>query len=327
MQQIMAPLPKYRVKPQRPFLRSGVDFAGPIQLRASAGRGSKSFKAYICVFICLSTKAIHLEVAVDLSTQGFISAFRRFISRRGRCSELHSDNGTNFKGASAELKQMFTEASKFYKKCATVLADEGTNWSFIPASAPHFGGIWEAGVKSVKHHLRRVIGQSTLTYEEMSTLLAQIEACLNSRPLTKMVEDPQGSLALTPGHFLVGEPLLALPELPVPDKVPLTKRYLMVTRMRDDFWSRWSKEYLHELQILTKWDQVKESAAVDQVVLIKDELTRPARWPLARVIKTFPDSAGVVRTVEVQTSSGVFLRPIHKLILLPVDSSSDLTTK
>lgn len=320
MQQIMAPLPEYRVKPQRPFLESGVDFAGPIQLRSTAGRGHKSFKAYICLFICLSTKAVHLEVAVDLSTQGFVSAYRRFVSRRGRCAELHSDNGTNFRGASEELKKMFSEASKFYSKCAAILAKEGTNWTFIPPSAPHFGGIWEAGVKSTKHHLRRVIGQSTLTFEEMSTLLAQIEACLNSRPISSLSTDPGDLVALTPGHFLIGEPLTSIPEPPVPEKIPLTKRYLQVTRMRDDFWRRWNQEYLHELQVLPKWKQQKPSVRVDDLVVIKEDNSPPSKWLTGRVIKVFPDREGVVRSVEVKTAVNQMLRPIHKIVLLPVNS-------
>lgn len=322
MQQIMSHLPEFRTRPQRPFLESGVDFAGPIQLRATAGRGHKSIKGYICLFICLVTKAIHLEAAIDLSTQGFLSAFRRFVSRRGRCSRLHSDNGTNFRGADPELKSMFSEASKFYKKCSSLLADEGTAWIFIPPSAPHFGGIWEAGIKSTKHHLRRVIGQSTLTFEEMSTLLAQIEACLNSRPLTPFSTDPQDLVPLTPGHFLIGEPLTAIPEPPVPEKLALTKRYLQVTQMRDNFWTRWRAEYLHELQVLSKWDQEKESAKVGQLVLIKDEQTPPTKWAMARITKTFLDREGIVRTAELKSASGSLLRPVHKLILLPVDQDS-----
>lgn len=269
----------------------------------------------------MATKAIHLEAAVDLSSAGFISAYRRFVSRRGRCAQLFSDNGTNFKGASKELKQMFSEASNFYKSCCRFLTNEGTEWTFNPPSAPHFGGIWEAGVKSTKHHLRRVIGASTLTFEELSTLLAQIEACLNSRPLTQMSSDPRDFTALTPGHFLIGEPLLAIPEPPAPEKIPISNRFLQVTKMRDDFWSTFRKEYLHQLQILTKWHQPKDSIKVGCLVLIKDETQPPTKWALARVTKVFPDNTGVVRTTELLTATGSVLRPIHKLILLPVYQS------
>ena len=133
-------------------------------MRTTSGRGHKSYKGYICVFICLSTKAVHLEAVSNLTAQGFIQCFRRFIFRRGRCVKLWSDNGTNFGGASVELSRMFKESSRFYKDAAISVAEDGTTWSFIPPSAPHFGGLWEAGVKSVKHHLRRVIGAHTLPF-------------------------------------------------------------------------------------------------------------------------------------------------------------------
>ena len=120
---------------------------------------------------------MHIEAVTNLSTQGFLLAFKRFISRRGPCSELLSDNGTNFKGTDIELRQIFKTASSFYKEVSEILAKDSTNWSFVPPASPHFGGLWEAGVKSVKYHLRRVISEHKLTYEELSTVLCQILAC------------------------------------------------------------------------------------------------------------------------------------------------------
>ncbi|KAJ0169427.1 hypothetical protein K1T71_015014 [Dendrolimus kikuchii] len=201
--QLMGQLPETRLKPMRPFKISGVDFTGHINIRFSPGRGSKSYKGYICLFVCFSTKAIHLEAVSDLTSEGFIAAYRRFVSRRGHCRTLYSDNGTNFIGADKELREMFNRAtSQLPDEIRHLVANEGTEWKFIPPQAPNFGGLWEAGVRSAKKHLKRVIGDSTLTFEELTTVLTQIEACLNSRPLSYLSENSDDPEPLTPGHFL-----------------------------------------------------------------------------------------------------------------------------
>jgi len=146
---------------------------------------------------------VHLEVVSDYSSEAFLAAFRRFTSRRGLCEELFSDCGTNFVGADKALREMFRASSSDGRRMAHAAASEGIKWNFNPPAAPHFGGLWEAAVKSTKHHLRRVIGETTLTFEEMSTFLAQVEACLNSRPLQALSDDPDDVTALTPGHFLM----------------------------------------------------------------------------------------------------------------------------
>ncbi|XP_046810005.1 uncharacterized protein LOC124420591 [Lucilia cuprina] len=199
--QLMGQLPSIRTIPARPFLHSGVDYAGPLSIKTWRGRGAKQYKGYIALFVCLSTSAVHLEVASDYSVDGFLAAFKRFVSRRGVCSTLTSDCGTNFIGADAELKRLFTQCSKEYSKLSTILANDGTQWKFNPPSAPHFGGKWEASVKSVKFHLRRIIGDTALTYEELTTLLAQIEAVLNSLSLSDVrctSDDPDVNAILLP---------------------------------------------------------------------------------------------------------------------------------
>lgn len=187
-----------------------MDYAGPILVRTTKGRGHRAHKAFIAVFVCLSTKAVHLEVVSDYTTEAFLAAFRRFTSRRGLCSEMYSDCGTTFVGADRALQNLLRAASPDGRLIASTVAMEGVKWHFNPPAAPHFGGLWEAAVKSTKHHLRRVIGETTLTYEELNTFLAQVEACLNSRPLRPLSDDPDDVSALTPGHFLIGAPLLAV---------------------------------------------------------------------------------------------------------------------
>lgn len=213
-QQIMAALPSPRVRQtSRPFLHTGVDYCGPFELRASKGRGIKAYKAYIAVFVCLSTKAIHVECVDGLTTDAFLAAFRRFVGRRGLPSDVYSDNGTNFVGAANGLDRQFKQmAQDIEGGIADKYVEDGIRWHFIPPGSPHFGGLREAVVKSVKYHPRRIIGENKLTFEEMSTLLCQIEACLNSRPLCANTADPTDLTALTPGHFLVGSDLLTVPE-------------------------------------------------------------------------------------------------------------------
>lgn len=240
----MGQLPSARATISKPFYKTGVDYAGPINIRTTKGRGHRSYKGYIYLFVCMVTRAIHLEAVSDLTSEGFLAAFKRFVARRGHCAEVYSDNGTNFVGAARELKVLFVgERASVVSEVAENLAANGTTWHFIPPHAPHFGGLWEAGVKSAKHHLRRVVGNNTLTFEELSTVLAQIEACLNSRPISQISSNAADPIPLTPGHFLVGEPPVLVPDHNYEEaNVGLLKRWQITQRMVQHFWRRWYQE-------------------------------------------------------------------------------------
>ena len=321
VRQQMAPLPACRLTALRPFAYTGIDFAGPFPIRMSKGRGAKATKGYLAVFVCMAVRAVHLEVVSDLTTEAFLAAFSRFTSRRGVCVKVYSDNGTTFKGAAAELSNIFDAASPDLQRMAGQLASQGTSWEFIPPRAPHFGGLWEAAVKSFKFHYRRVLGESKLTFEEMSTLATRIEACLNSRPLSPLSSSGTDAVALTPGHFLVGSTLLSLPEPPQEVDLTLTtsNRWSLISQMRISFWNRWKKEVLHQLQLRNQWTVPCPNLKVDDVVVMKDELTPPAHWPLARVTQVHPGADNLVRVVTVKTAHSEFTRPVTKLVRLPVD--------
>lgn len=208
----MADLPADRVTAARPFSGAATDFAGPFLVKGSLLRNAKSVKAYLCVFVCLGTKAVHLELVSSLSSEAFIAAFTRFVSRRGLPSLIRSDRGTNFIGANSYLKevtQLLINNENFIQE---ELLKQHIHWEFNPSASPHMGGLFEAAVKSVKNLLKREIGETILTFEELSTLLSKIESILNSRPLIPMSDDPCDLEVLTPGHFLIGQPLVALPE-------------------------------------------------------------------------------------------------------------------
>jgi len=201
-----------RVQRSRPFLTTGVDYAGPIQLRLVTTCSKIITKGYIAIFVCFATKAVHIEVVTSLTTEAFLAALRRFIARRGKPKLIYSDNGTNFQGASNQLHEIYKMLhSSQLARVQDFLANEECNWKFIPPHGPHFGGLWEAAVKSMKHHLRRTLGSHIATYEELCTLLTEIEACLYSRPLCALSSDPFNPTYLSPGHFLIGEPLAQLP--------------------------------------------------------------------------------------------------------------------
>ncbi|XP_051168731.1 uncharacterized protein LOC127286374 [Leptopilina boulardi] len=321
--QQMANLPADCVQPKRAFLNTGVDYCGPSPIRTSSGRGRQSKKGYISVSVCLTTRAVNLEAVSEYTTAKFLSAFNRFSGRRGFPLTMRSDCATNFVGADSELRKLFSSASKFSTTVAETLANDGTTWLFNPPSAPHQGGLWEAAVKSVKFHLKRVIGDATLTYEEISTLLIQIEACLNSRPLQALSDDPEDLSALTPGYFLIGTALTTVPEPSLLEiNINRLTRWSLVQRMYQDFWLRWSKEYLHSLQALPKWQRPKSSVRVGDLAVLKNETLPPSKWPLCRIVDIHPGDDGLVRVVKVRTASSVYKRPITKLCLLPTHDNN-----
>jgi len=196
-------------------------------------------------------KAIHLEIVSDLTTDAFLNAFKRFISRRGKPINVYSDNATNFVGANKELeklRELFSQEQE-RRSIMNYASSEGITWHFIPARAPHFGGLWESAVKSIKTHFYKTAAEASMTFEEASTLTSEIEAILNSRPLTALSNDPNDLSYLSPGHFLIGSTLTSYPEVDlIKTKINQLSRWQLVEKIRQDFWKRWSTEYLLNLQ-------------------------------------------------------------------------------
>ncbi|KAG7297354.1 hypothetical protein JYU34_019327 [Plutella xylostella] len=192
-------------------------------------------------------------------------------------------------------------------------------WHFNAPSWPTAGGLWEAAVKSMKKHLKRVLGPQRLTYEEFNTLLTCIEACLNSRPLVSLTENPEDTeLVLTPGHFLIGEPLLAIPQDDLTDQITLRNRWQLTTKMQQSFWKRWSTEYIQSLQARSKWQNKTDNIVVGDIVVIKDETYTPGNWPIGRVTEVHPGTDGLTRVLTIKTQKGELRRPINKITRLPV---------
>ncbi|XP_058816903.1 uncharacterized protein LOC131680200 [Topomyia yanbarensis] len=261
---------------------------------------------------------MHLEVVSDLSTVGFLSAFHRFIGH-------HSDNVKNFAGAKHELNELYRILNdETSQRCiGTEFSQQGISWQFIPPRAPNFGGLWEAAVRSVKTSLKREIGTRQLSLEDFSTLLVQIAAALNSRPLAPLFDDPSDFDALTLARFLIGTPMKALPELdlrsiPTNCLTPYQQRQQMFQQYRQ----RWSREYLTELQTVSKNLQ-PTLIRVSSIVVLREDNQPPLCWPLARIIEVHPSTEGVVRVVTLKTINGVHKRPVCRICPLPSHQEAD----
>lgn len=316
--QQMGQLPIERVTPDIVFENVGVDYAGPVYTKYGYVRKPTVVKSYICVFISLSVKAVHLELVSDLTSDAFVSALRRFIARRGKPKVIWSDHGTNFVGAKNDLKELeqFLQDQKVHTHISEFCTTQHIQWRFVPERAPHFGGLWEAAVKSMKYHLKRVTANVKLTFEEYSTVIAQVEACLNSRPLVALPCDGEGIDMLTPGHFLIGRPIESLPDPSFSYRpISLLRRWHLCQHIVRQFWQRWSQEYLTSLRRYAKWHRPTRNIAVGDIVVLHDNNLIPTSWPLGKVLKTFSGNDGLVRVVELKTQSGTFTRPVHKIAL------------
>lgn len=321
--QIMGDLPASRTNPSRPFYHTGVDFTGHIEVKTNKGRGSKTTKGYIAVFLCMVTKAIHLELVSDMTSSAFLAALRRLASRRGTPGHIYSDNGTNFVGANNMLQQESINLKQILNtEFNNELSDMEIRWHFQAPSWPSAGGLWEAGVKSVKYHLRRVLGEQKLTYEEFYTLLSQLEACLNSRPLCAISEDPDDLDYLTPSHFLSSGPVLTIIETEKDQRT----RWTLTQKIFNDVWQRWKVEYLTQLSARTKWKSSKNNIKINDIVLIHDANLPPGKWSMGRVVELHPGRDGYVRVVTLKTKNGLIKRPIVKLSLLPVSNQTTQAT-
>lgn len=290
-------------------------------MKESKRRKAPVYKVYVCVMVCLAVKAIHLELVTDLSTSAFIAALDRFVSRRGLCQLIISDCGTNFVGAKRYLSEVHQFLSTQESELNTECTKRNIMWQHNPPTASHFGGIFESGVKSMKYHLKRVVGLQVLTFEEMLTVLNKVEAVLNSRPLCALSSDPTEVDVLTPGHFITGGPLVSLPEIPLTDTyLPPKERWQLLQKMTQSFWKIWQRDYLHTLQQRCKWFKDQVNVQVGDIVTIVEQNLPPLEWRFGRVVELHPGSDGVVRVVTLRTAKGLLRRPVVKICPLPTSN-------
>lgn len=324
--QLMGSLPAERVTAtSRAFVRVGVDFCGPVNVKLSRVRRSVLGKGYICVFVCLTTKAVHLELASDLTIDTFLACLKRLISRRGLPSDIYSDNASTFKSARSHLVELFKlHSSQAHQKLVHAFtAQKGIHFHNIPCYSPNYGGLWEAAVRSTKYDLKRVLQKNVLTYEQLNTVLVEIVSVLNSRPLIPISStDLDDYSYLTPSHFLISNSLTSYPETDV-TVIPQNriKFWQQCTQLKQSFWKMWCKQYLNVLQNRPKWRVANNNITVGSLVILRQDNCPPMTWPMARVVNVYPGHDGFVRAVEVKTATGkTHTRSITKVSLLPLDS-------
>lgn len=300
-----APLPLNRVRDAAIFEIVGVDFAGPVYLKGSQ-------KAWICLFTCAVYRAVHLELVASLSTASFLMALRRHIARRGRPNIIYSDNGTNFVG----LNNMFKNVK--FDKIASIAATEKIEWKFNPLTAAWWGGFWERLIGVLKRLLRRTLKKSCLNYEEMSTVLADCEAIINSRPITFMSDDTQDVTPLTPSMFLQEVKEIGVLDLDNIEQCRFEKRYVYRQKVKEELRRRFRIEYLGTL-VHKGCKKISDLCVnVNDIVLVQSDNVKRLDWPLARVIELITGKDGNVRVVRLRTADGELIRPIQRIYPLEI---------
>ncbi|XP_070578819.1 uncharacterized protein [Ptychodera flava] len=318
----MSDLPKDRITPEEPpFTRTGVDYFGPLEVK----RGRVTEKRYGAIFTCMATRAVHLEVACSLDTDSCINAIRRFIARRGQVRSIRSDNGTNFVAADKELKESIRRWNQ--EKIAEMLHQQDIKWEFNPPAGSHFGGVWERHIRTIRKIIFSLLKEQPLRMsdEALRTLFCEVEAIINSRPITRLSEDPNDLEALTPNHLLMLKPKQALPPgLFQKNDNYVRRRWRQVQYLADIFWKRWMKEYLPLLQERQKWLEIRRNLNVGDVVLIVDNTAPRNSWSMGRITEVMKDKKGLVRFAEVKTRATTLRRPVDKLcVLLEADAIED----
>ncbi len=318
--QMMGQLPADRVKANPAFHTVGVDTAGPFKLRRKEVGGNVMVDRHIILFTCFSTRAIHLEVLNNLSTESVIMSIKELCSRRGVPRTIWSDNAKSFQKCSRELQKLYKSIDKEKLTRLCLQLPEPVSWQFIPERAPHFGGVWERMVRSVKTALRATLSRSQLEENLFRHTVTVVEGQINARPISSISEGVEDALPLTPAHLMYGRSLTQLPDNigrdDVKDKVGIKWRARQA--LSQLFWNRWKKEYLSELLGAQKWHLPQKSPQVDEVLLVAEDGPRNM-WLLGRVIDIKHGRDNLVRSCLVKTRKGVLRRPVHRLHRLEVD--------
>lgn len=327
-------LPEKRVSEDPPFTHVGLDFVGPLFIETKSPEVERNeSKVYICLFTCASTRAVHLEICRSLNVQDFLLAFRRFASRRGLPATLTSDNAKTFKSSCKEIRKI-ARSDEVWR----YLVNQRISWHFIIERAPWWGGFWERLVRSIKRPLKKVLGRSTLNFEELRTVLVEIESVINTRPITYMYDDADSiSYPLTPSDLIYGRRISSTPNSSHYEIIStyrsLTRRVRHHKSLLQQSTKRWRREYLTSLReqssVGNKGDGARE-ISIGDIVLLKNDSTTRCYWKLAKVEELIPGTDGRIRAAIVKTTSRnkrpVYLRRVvQHLIPIEVKAINEVT--
>ena len=303
--QIEAPLPESRVTLREPFAVSGVDFCGHFFTRQ---RG-ETFKSYVALFTCTATRAVHLEAVPSLTTPQTHLAIRRFLATYPACRRFISDNGKSFSKAATDLKRLFNAVKD--PECLEILNGRSVDWSFNCPRASWHGGVFERLIGVLKSALAKTLGRNLIGYEDFRTILCELAAVINDRPLTHVPAEADAPAALTPAHFVRGGPHIpvAAPFLPIDrlhgDEVvsgdDLRRGHDLKTKYFRDVSVRWFREYLLMLRtaVTTRGEKARPIQIGDVCLLREDNQPR-VRWRLVRILDAHKGRDGEVRIYTVK---------------------------
>ena len=325
MNQFMADLPEDRLEETAPFTNVGLDVFG--HFHVNEGRNTRKHsslkKVWVLIVVCLPSRSVHLEPLSAMDTSSFINALTRFISVRGPCKIIRSDQGSNFLGAINQMEGVDIGTLDKQLKIRNI------KWILNPPHASHMGGSWERKIGSVRRVLEatfKVLGPRALSYDEFTTVISEAAWIVNQTPLWDISEDPNDPMPLSPAMILTlrtGNDVIK-EEFEQKDLLRYGKvRYKRVQYLADQFWVRWRKEYIQTLIECRKWKLKEEGVEIDDVVLVRDKHAARNDWPVGRVSEVNRSTDGLVRSVTVQLpSSGssraprLLMRPISDLVLL-----------
>ena len=329
-------LPADRTDTSPLFTNVGFDVFGPWSIRTRKLRGgAANSKRWGLVFTCLSSRAIHIQVLESMDASAFICALHRFFAIREPASLLRCDRGTHFIAAKSELDDALAVLDQ--QMVEKFVAEQGCEWLFNPPHASHFGGVWERQIGTVCRILDAMfmeIGSSQLTHELLTTLMAEVTGIVNSRPISAIPSDTDDPQPLTLNALLTMKtrPLAPPPGDFIPQDLYAQKRWRRTQYLADQFWIRWRREYLQNLQARPKWNECQPDLAEGDIILVKDSKVHRNSWPLGRVLEAIKSEDDKVRKAKIaiykKRELKTIVRPVIELVMiLPQQETSKQTSK